>query len=98
MVLVTPQYLQDRWAGFTTQQAQCGITDSTPGRVILLYLGLQEPQQQGVELCWVSLRRLVRMVPESHVYHVPTAVGAGAECPLHPVWSAVAQIVAMDLK
>ena len=80
VVMVTANFLQDQWSGLAVHQAQLGVSDTMPHRVLLLYMmqdrhdhhhhhqpdPLNRPSP-------VSLQRLVRMLPESNVFHVPIA-------------------------
>ena len=87
VLLVTADFSQDEWAcGFTVQQAQRGITDALPDRVIVVFL---DPVRHVPALA--SLRALLRMVPETHVLEVPKDAP-----PEHPAWEALADLITRE--
>ena len=87
LLLVTADFSRDEWAcGFTVQQAQRGITDALPDRVIVVFL---DPVRHVPALA--SLRALLRMVPEAHVLHVPRDAPLG-----HPAWETLAGLITAE--
>ncbi|KAK7102541.1 toll-like receptor 3 [Littorina saxatilis] len=81
VLLVTQTFLQDDWSGYSVLQAQGSISDTLPDRVLVLMVG---PLQAWTarEPSHLSLRTLLRMIPESCVYHVPGAVTSR-----HNIWA-----------
>ena len=83
-------FLEDHWSGFAVQQAQGVISDMTPDRVLVLYVG--QPRLDAARgPTHLSMDRLLRMVAERNVYHVPNYVTLR-----HPIWAALADAIAKN--
>ncbi|XP_076466677.1 toll-like receptor 4 isoform X2 [Babylonia areolata] len=108
ILLVTQEFLQHEMSGFMVLQAQASLSDALPHRVLLLYCGnLRAPEDGGgggvagddARPAYVSMRRLLRMVPESHVRHVPGGIHAitrRLDGRIHPTWLFLVQAVTED--
>ncbi|XP_076453183.1 uncharacterized protein LOC143288496 [Babylonia areolata] len=112
ILLVTQEFLQHEMSGFIVLQAQASLSDVLPRRVLLLYCGdLRAPAAAGggeggadgaggaARPAHVSMRRLLRVLPESNVRHVPEGIHAGIRRPdgsIHPTWLFLAQAVTDD--
>ena len=84
LLLVTRDFCRDEWAcGFSVKQALRHINDDTPDMVIVLFL-----ERARVLRAMPSLHMLLRMVPETNVFHVHPDMPAQ-----HPVWKALAEAV-----
>ncbi|KAK7087134.1 hypothetical protein V1264_021223 [Littorina saxatilis] len=90
VLLVTQTFLQDDWSGFSVLQAQGSISDTLPDRVLVLMVGPLQPWAAR-EPSHLSMRTLLRMIPESCVYHVPGAVTSR-----HNIWVTLGDRIASD--
>ncbi|KAK7102540.1 toll-like receptor 3 [Littorina saxatilis] len=90
VLLVTQTFLQDDWSGYSVLQAQGSISDTLPDRVLVLMVGPLQPWTAR-EPSHLSMRTLLRMIPESCVYHVP-----GAFTPRHNIWTTLGDRIARD--
>ncbi|XP_070193096.1 toll-like receptor 4 [Littorina saxatilis] len=88
VLLVTQTFLQDDWSGYSVLQAQGSISDTLPDRVLVLMVGPLQPWTAR-EPSHLSLRTLLRMIPESCVYHVPGAVTSR-----HNIWATLGERIA----
>ncbi|KAK7087135.1 hypothetical protein V1264_021224 [Littorina saxatilis] len=90
VLLVTQTFLQDDWSGFSVLQAQGSISDTLPDRVLVLMMGPLQPWAARVP-SHLSMRTLLRMIPESCVYHVPGTVTSR-----HSIWVTLGDRIASD--
>ncbi|KAK7496179.1 hypothetical protein BaRGS_00012589 [Batillaria attramentaria] len=90
LLVVTRELLQDRWAGFLVNHAQRSISDIMPDRVIVVFMEQPANLAQGPpdHPARVSMKRLLRMVPERNVFHVHRDIP-----PNHPVWDRLTQLI-----
>ncbi|XP_070190260.1 toll-like receptor 4 [Littorina saxatilis] len=90
VLLVTQTFLQDDWSGYSVLQAQGSISDALPDRVLVLMMGPLQPWIP-TEPSHLSMRTLLRRIPESCVYHVSEAVSAH-----NSIWATLGDRIARD--
>ena len=82
--MVTPAFAAcELTCGFTVQQAQYSITDTSPDRVVVVFL--EDPHHLPP---MASLELLLRNYPEGNVFHVHKDTP-----PNHPVWARLAKAI-----
>ncbi|KAL8605896.1 hypothetical protein ACOMHN_050307 [Nucella lapillus] len=83
VLLVTQDFVEDDVSGHSVLHAQGCLIDAPPRRVLLLYLGPLSPGPGPRGLpTRLSMRRLLRMLPESQVYDVQARTSAPRVAPL----------------